>query len=101
MKLKPKQTTWESVVHECEQVLGTEDSASSPSLSNLPNLVRDMKVELERWRQDYKQMSKIMTTHRKRKFESHSIDAVVTLIEDNDELKRRIRAMESTYYNRK
>ncbi len=33
---------WEDVVHQCEQILDCPDAATSPSASNLPNLVREL-----------------------------------------------------------
>jgi len=35
---------WHKVVQECEQIFGCEDTAESPLMSNLPNLVRDFKT---------------------------------------------------------
>ncbi len=35
--------TWHDVVIECERILGCPDTAASPTMSNLPNLVRDLK----------------------------------------------------------
>lgn len=35
--------TWHDVVVECERILGCPDTAESPLMSNLPNLVRDLK----------------------------------------------------------
>ena len=55
------------------------------------NGIVKMKRELEAWRQDYKQMAEIMTDYRKRKFGSHAIDAVVTLINDIEELKEQLK----------
>ena len=37
-------TTWYDVVIECEKILGCTDTAVSPFMSNLPNLVRDLKA---------------------------------------------------------
>jgi hypothetical protein len=35
---------WHDVVVECEGILGCKDTAESPLMSNLPNLVRDIKT---------------------------------------------------------
>lgn len=35
---------WHEVVKHCEEVLGCEDTAESPLMSNLPNLVRDLRI---------------------------------------------------------
>ncbi len=39
--------TWHDVIKECEQVLGCEDSAVSPLMCNLPNLIRDLQWRLK------------------------------------------------------
>ena len=35
--------TWHDVVVECERIMGCPDTADSPTMSNLPNLIRDLK----------------------------------------------------------
>lgn len=45
------QDVWHKVVVECEKILGCEDTAESPHASNLPNLVRNTKNDLEVCRQ--------------------------------------------------
>ena len=39
-------TTWHDVVVQCEKILGCDDTAASPFMSNLPNLIRDLKSKL-------------------------------------------------------
>lgn len=42
---------WHKIVVECEKILGCEDTAESAHASNLPNLVRNVKNDLEACRQ--------------------------------------------------
>jgi len=35
--------TWRDVIKECERILGCDDTAESPLMSDLPNLIRDLK----------------------------------------------------------
>jgi hypothetical protein len=37
-------TGWHDIVKQCEEILKCEDSAESPLHSNLPNLVRDLRL---------------------------------------------------------
>ena len=46
-----KHYSWHDVVKECERVIGCEDSAASPLMCNLPNLIRDLKWKLEQAQQ--------------------------------------------------
>ncbi len=35
-------TEWHILIAECEELFGCEETATSPVMSNLPNLIRDM-----------------------------------------------------------
>lgn len=39
---------WEDIVQECEQILGCKDHAQSPLMSNLPNSIRDLKINMHK-----------------------------------------------------
>lgn len=39
-----EEKTWQDVVVECEGILDCEETAESPWMSNLPNLIRDLRV---------------------------------------------------------
>ena len=43
LQLVRPERSWHDVVRECERILGCPDTAESPTMSNLPNLVRDLK----------------------------------------------------------
>lgn len=38
--------TWHDIVKECERILECDDTAKSPSQSNLPNLIRDLQTKI-------------------------------------------------------
>ncbi len=54
---------WHDIVKECEQLLGCPDTAESPLMCNLPNLIRDLK-------------------HREENKAKYERDRIVAIIED-------------------
>jgi hypothetical protein len=46
-KLAGQAEDWHKVVVQCEEIIGTSGTAKSPLLSNMPNLVRDLKTQTQ------------------------------------------------------